>query len=560
MLAELLQSVGLKPGTKGVEHNEVELFPKQDSVAADGVGSMFILPFANKSVALDAQGVPTDTIPPLIHSEPIIKREHPVIERNTTPALETVELKRLQQALNAISNEGGALDYDSWRDIIFAIHHASGGSAEGQQLALEFSRRSSKHDEEFFNNRVWPYIRSEREGPVITAASIFAKARENGFNESLSMFDDISSETPEPAKPLPDKTPRFHILDPVEFISRPEPKWIIWRVLPAAELAIIYGESTSGKSFVAFDMACAVVRGIDWRDQPTERGRVVYVCAEGAGDFQLRVEAYCKANMLAPEDLKQQGLGILPEAPNLYLVDDVKALIESLRAFGTPAVIFIDTLARTSAGANENSAEDMNKVLANCQAIYKATGALVVLIHHAGKDLSKEIRGSSAIKAAADAVIDVNKMTEEMRAVHISKLKGGRDGGHYPFALSIVPLREGEHGVSIDSCVIAHMPDAPHSIKRKKLTGHKALAWETILNRIRLGHEVTTDEVVAEAVRRLTPKPDKRGQDRRPDRIREALDTLARDKYVTVLDGVVKLVEGQPEPVVELGPEVGDLL
>lgn len=47
-----LAACDLKPGTRGVVAGEVEVFPKQDSVPADGFGSMFILPLAGKSELL----------------------------------------------------------------------------------------------------------------------------------------------------------------------------------------------------------------------------------------------------------------------------------------------------------------------------------------------------------------------------------------------------------------------------------------------------------------------------------------------------------------------------
>jgi hypothetical protein len=48
-LAGVLASCGLSNGVGGVSAGEVEIFPKQDNVPADGFGSMFILPGNGKS-------------------------------------------------------------------------------------------------------------------------------------------------------------------------------------------------------------------------------------------------------------------------------------------------------------------------------------------------------------------------------------------------------------------------------------------------------------------------------------------------------------------------------
>ena len=53
MLADTLAALGLANGTGGVVAGQVEIFPKQDSVPADGFGNMWILPFAGKSELLE---------------------------------------------------------------------------------------------------------------------------------------------------------------------------------------------------------------------------------------------------------------------------------------------------------------------------------------------------------------------------------------------------------------------------------------------------------------------------------------------------------------------------
>jgi len=103
----------------------------------------------------------------------------------------SVELDVLRSALAAIPNEDTEeLDYDAWRNVVFAIHQATGGSDEGLALAHEFSSRSGKHDGAFLDERVWPYIR-EREGGV-TGRTILAMARERGWQEDISaLFEPI---------------------------------------------------------------------------------------------------------------------------------------------------------------------------------------------------------------------------------------------------------------------------------------------------------------------------------------------------------------------------------
>ncbi|MEQ0776167.1 DUF5906 domain-containing protein [Paraburkholderia tropica] len=191
-LRAVLLRCGLSDGTRGVSESQVEIFPKQNSVPADGFGNMFILPLAAKSAPLDPFEL--DDMPkeyaaemewPESASVPRLERETPV----APPVGEIpVELEQLRAALAMIPNENGAeLDYEEWRNVIFALHHATGGSADGLALAHEFSARSSKYTPAFLDERVWPHIKSSHDGErgAITGRTILKMAREHGWQEPV---------------------------------------------------------------------------------------------------------------------------------------------------------------------------------------------------------------------------------------------------------------------------------------------------------------------------------------------------------------------------------------
>lgn len=52
LLREAIESCGLRVGTKGVIAGEVEVFPKQNEVSAEGFGNQVVLPLAGDSVPL----------------------------------------------------------------------------------------------------------------------------------------------------------------------------------------------------------------------------------------------------------------------------------------------------------------------------------------------------------------------------------------------------------------------------------------------------------------------------------------------------------------------------
>jgi hypothetical protein len=115
----------------------------------------------------------------------------------------------------------------------------------------------------------------------------------------------------------------------------------------------------------------------------------------------------------------------------------------------------VDTLAQASAGGNENSGEDMGEVLAACRRIHKETGAMVLLVHHSGKDQTKGERGWSGMRAGMDCSIEVIR-NDNQRSFKVSKLKDGEDGQVFLFEQKIVEIGFDEDGDVISSCVVVH--------------------------------------------------------------------------------------------------------
>lgn len=209
-MAAILQASGFKSGTKGVAQGEIEVFPKQDEVSAEGFGNQFILPLCGKSVPLE----PLGGLEPMAReaaigmdwpvSEPVPVRERPVRETAVAPAFEGgAELAELRGALAAIDNDGEGMGYDEWRDIVSGIHHATGGSDDGYALAFEFSARSSKFNEEELRVKVWDWLdgKGGRTDNPITVATVYKHARDAGWSDvTPESFDIIETRDPKTIK------------------------------------------------------------------------------------------------------------------------------------------------------------------------------------------------------------------------------------------------------------------------------------------------------------------------------------------------------------------------
>ena len=168
-------------------------------------------------------------------------------------------------------------------------------------------------------------------------------------------------------------------------------------------LAWLYGPSGSGKSFVAVDIAMHVGTGKAWHGHTTEQGKVLYMIAEGASGMRSRTAAWKEAH---GDD--EDSVQWLPTAVNMYAPLESAEMIEACRVV-QPDLIIIDTLARASTGAEENSAKDAGILIQNMDLLRVASGgACVLMIHHTGKDKTLGGRGSSAFKGAVESEIEVD--------------------------------------------------------------------------------------------------------------------------------------------------------
>jgi hypothetical protein len=253
---------------------------------------------------------------------------------------------------------------------------------------------------------------------------------------------------------------------------------LIERVVGRNSMGVLYGDSNSGKTFLAIDMGAAVARGGPWLGNNVAPGLVVYLATEAAASVCMRLRAYRRAHRVAVP-----GFVIVKSPVNLYDgaadVTAVLALIEQLEAQhgDKVALIIADTLARISAGANENSGEDMGVVLKHADAIRSATGATFLWIHHTGKDAAKGMRGWSGMRAAIETEIEVT--ADEVTGIRTAEITKQRDlegkGRRIGFRLQPVVLGKNRWGADRSSCVVvptdAPAKPAPRSKRPSEIAG-----------------------------------------------------------------------------------------
>jgi hypothetical protein len=250
---------------------------------------------------------------------------------------------------------------------------------------------------------------------------------------------------------------------------------------------------------------------------------VAYVVAEGRDGFRKRITAHNQVSDSPLPDCFQ----VLGATPNLLEAKDTKDVIAGIRQAGGADVVVVDTLAQVTAGANENSGEDMGKALRHCQSIHDATGALVVLVHHSGKDAAKGARGWSGLKAACDAELEVTRHPAGARELRLTKSKDGIDGLAWGFDLEVVTVGIDEDGDEITSCVVREA-EVPKAEVLKKLGKVEAIVNDVIQSLLTTGVDSLEAAEVIRLVAEKMPEEEGAARDTRRQRAKRALENLCK--------------------------------
>ena len=251
------------------------------------------------------------------------------------------------------------------------------------------------------------------------------------------------------------------------------PDELVEGLMTIGSSVVVYGDSNSGKTFWALSVATAIASGEDCYGRKTDPGLVVYLASEAPASIRSRMQAIKKFHGCSLENL-----AMVPVPMNFYAGDqDAHDVIELVRAIevakGKPVRLIIgDTLARMSAGANENSGEDMGPVMARFDQVATATGAAMMIIHHNGKDAAKGARGWSGIRAHIDTEIEVSEK-DGSRSVTVTKQRELPSKGEtIYFKLEVIEMGTTKFGGPATTCVAVPDQDADTTKPHKKPTKH----------------------------------------------------------------------------------------
>lgn len=249
---------------------------------------------------------------------------------------------------------------------------------------------------------------------------------------------------------------RFPLVWLDQFEAATETRDFAEDLLTDGALSVIYGESNSGKTFLATDIGLHVALGRDWFGKETTQGAVIYLALEGGHGIRNRVSAFKKEYQVetAPFAAIMTAVDMLDPHADIEIL--IATINEAGANMGMPVrLVIVDTLSRALSGGDENSSQCMGALVQNADRIREQTGAHVCFIHHSGKDSARGARGHSLLRAATDTEIEVSRdHATGTSAIKVTKQRDLAAGADLAFTLKVVELGVNHRGKPITSCVV----------------------------------------------------------------------------------------------------------
>lgn len=187
-----------------------------------------------------------------------------------------------------------------------------------------------------------------------------------------------------------------------EFCAKPAPiRWLVKKWIQTDGLAMVFGDSGAGKTFVVLDWVLRMAAGIEsWAGLRVRPGGVVYLAGEGHHGLKARIAGWKKYYQA-----EHLNMWISGGACDLNTTEGLAHTVSEIRALEAQniAVIVVDTLHRFLNG-DENKAVDAKTMLDSCAVLQETFGCSVILVHHTGtaQDAKGRARGSSSWRGALD--------------------------------------------------------------------------------------------------------------------------------------------------------------
>ena len=256
--------------------------------------------------------------------------------------------------------------------------------------------------------------------------------------------------------------------------------WLVKNLFLRVGVHLLWGQSASGKSFVALELARCIATGEPFFGHRIKApGGVLFALGEGAGSMPNRLDALrigklhdhppVSAITGEPLDIDRLPVAWLPvdglseEARFRQFADKVRLMAREMPArHGCPLrLIIVDTVV-ASFGFDEDpdSAKVTDALKSKLASVAEELGVCVIAVHHAGKSKEAGEYGSYAWRASVETSIEIDAKRDEVGHIRERRLvvrknrHGTNEGWNQVFELQSITLGVDDDGEPIESAIV----------------------------------------------------------------------------------------------------------
>ena len=197
---------------------------------------------------------------------------------------------------------------------------------------------------------------------------------------------------------------------------------------------------------------------------------MIYCAFEGAHGYHKRGEAFRRHHGLTDE---RPPMFVVPGRADLIkdhaaLIADMRGQLTDRGVSSPPKACVLDTLNKSLIGS-ESKDVDMANYIAAAEAIQKAFGCLVIIVHHHGIEESRP-RGHTSLRGAIAVMIRIDRDDQNNILAGVEEMRDGPEGAQIASRLVKVMVGEDIKGKPLTSAAV-EPTDAPATRQRgPKLT------------------------------------------------------------------------------------------
>ena len=241
--------------------------------------------------------------------------------------------------------------------------------------------------------------------------------------------------------------------------DRPMREWLVDLMITMSGTALLSGQWGTYKTFVAFDLAGAVMTKTPFAGYEVQRqGGVLFVAVEGQDEVRIRLTAAVEQRCAQPNhdalpvDPERMPFAWIEACPKLSGPDALPALQKIVKAaaeamldrFELPLVlVLIDTLSPAAEFRDANDTAENQRVMTVLKTVAREFNLMVAAVDHFGKDVTTGTRNSSVKEADVDSVLALlgekdlaGNVTNPRLAIR--KVRGAATGAEIGFGKRVV--------------------------------------------------------------------------------------------------------------------------